>query len=82
MKKSLPRSRTVHDISTPQNITIPVSSTIGAAMPSTPRASVMALVRQRTGPRQTQPVPGPGELHASIVPVADVVEQEDVHRQH
>ncbi len=41
MKKSLLRSLVRHEISTPVNITTPVSRTIGAEIPSTPRLRPM-----------------------------------------
>ena len=50
MKKSLLRSAMLHEISVPVNMTIPVSSTIIAEMPSTPRESVIPRSPNGHGP--------------------------------
>ena len=50
MKKSLFHDLMDHDTSTPVNITMPVSSTIGAATPSTPSVSDMPMSPNFHGP--------------------------------
>ena len=50
MKKSLFHALIDHDTSTPVSITIPVSSSIGAATPSTPSVSDMPMSPNFHGP--------------------------------